>query len=82
MAAGVASDLHSYARSLRTLDQRRSCSMEPSVLVEARWEHLVPGEVWAVAGRILGVLLAAFGVTIVFEGLKVAGVIAGASSGG
>ncbi len=46
--------------------------MEPSVLRPLADQSSVLVE---------GVLLAAFGVTIVFEGLKVAGVIAGASSG-
>jgi multiple antibiotic resistance protein len=43
-------------------------------LVEAQWEELIPEEVWSIAGRILGVLLAGFGTMLIIEGLKAIGV--------
>lgn len=51
-------------------------------LVEAQWEQVVPQEAWSIAGRVLGVLLTAFGVSIIFEGLMMAGVIAGVPGAG
>ena len=46
-------------------------------LAEAQWEGLVPGEVWSIAGRVLGVLLAAFGTTILIKGIQASEVLAG-----
>jgi multiple antibiotic resistance protein len=44
-------------------------------LTEAQWERRVPIEFWSVAGRVLGVLLAGFGMTIILAGLRIAGVV-------
>lgn len=41
-------------------------------LILARTEHHVPSPVWSIAGRILGVFLVAFGVTIIIDGLRLA----------
>lgn len=46
-------------------------------LAEAQWEHVIPEEAWSIAGRILGVLLAAFGTTIIIEGIEASGLLAG-----
>jgi multiple antibiotic resistance protein len=48
------------------------------LLVEAQWEQVIPMEVWSIAGRVLGVLLAAFGVSIILEGIRASGLVAGA----
>ena len=45
-------------------------------LAEAQWEGLVPAEVWSIAGRVLGVLLAAFGTTILIKGIQASEVLA------
>ena len=45
-------------------------------LAEAQWEGLVPSEVWSIAGRVLGVLLAAFGTTILIKGIQASEVLA------
>jgi multiple antibiotic resistance protein len=44
-------------------------------LAEARWEQVVPMEAWSVAGRLLSVLLAAFGATIMLTGLGMSGLV-------
>lgn len=44
-------------------------------LAEAQWEHVIPSQVWSIAGRVLGVLLAAFGASIVIEGIKISGLV-------
>ena len=44
-------------------------------LVEAQWEQAIPMQVWSIAGRVLGVLLAAFGVSIIIEGIKTSGLV-------
>ena len=44
-------------------------------LVEAQWEQAIPMQVWSIAGRVLGVLLAAFGVSIIIEGIKASGLV-------
>lgn len=44
-------------------------------LGEAQWERLVPMEVWSVAGRVLGVLLAGFAMAIILEGLQLAEIV-------
>ena len=46
-------------------------------LADARWEQVVPMEAWSIAGRLLGVLLAAFGATIMLTGLKLMGMAPG-----
>ena len=47
-------------------------------LAEAQWESVIPAQVWSIAGRVFGVLLAAFGMSIIIEGIKVSGLVAGA----
>lgn len=47
-------------------------------LTEARWEQVVPAEAWSIASRLLGVLLAAFGATIMLTGLSLTGLLPGA----
>jgi multiple antibiotic resistance protein len=44
-------------------------------LAEAQWGDLVPYEVWSIAGRVLGVLLAGFGVTLIIAGIKASGLV-------
>ena len=44
-------------------------------LAEAQWEELVPADVWSIAGRVLGVLLAAFGTTILIKGIQASEVL-------
>jgi multiple antibiotic resistance protein len=44
-------------------------------LAEAQWEQAIPMQVWSIAGRVLGVLLAAFGVSIIIEGVKASGLV-------
>ena len=44
-------------------------------LFEAEFEHFIPVEVWGLAGKLFGVLLAAFGTTIIFDGLKLLDVV-------
>ena len=39
-------------------------------LLLARYEHRVPMAAWEVAGRLLGIFLAAFGVSIIIKGLE------------
>ena len=46
-------------------------------LAEAQWEQVVPPQVWSVASRVLGVLLAAFGASIIIEGIKASGLVPG-----
>lgn len=46
-------------------------------LAEARWEQAVPAEAWTVAGRLPGILLAAFGATIMLAGLESSGLVPG-----
>ena len=46
-------------------------------LTEARWEQVIPMEAWSIAGRLLGVLLAAFGATIMMTGLGLTGLLPG-----
>lgn len=46
-------------------------------LVEARWHDVIAKEIWEIAGRILGVLLAGFGVTVIIQGLQLAGIVPG-----
>ena len=43
-------------------------------LALARYEHHIPGPAWSVAGRVLGIFLAAFGVAIILDGLKEIGI--------
>jgi small neutral amino acid transporter SnatA (MarC family) len=45
-------------------------------LVEAQWEQVIPRAVWSIAGRVLGVLLAGFGVSIIIDGIRASGLIA------
>jgi multiple antibiotic resistance protein len=47
-------------------------------LAEAQWGSVIPSQVWSIAGRVFGVLLAAFGMSIIIEGVKVSGLVAGA----
>lgn len=42
-------------------------------LILSQYEHLVPTPAWEVAGRLLGIFLVAFGVTIIIEGMKLVG---------
>lgn len=44
-------------------------------LVEAQWEEAIPMQVWSIAGRVLGVLLAAFGVSIIIDGIRASGLV-------
>ena len=44
-------------------------------LAEAQWSRLVPIEIWSVAGRVLGVLLAGFAMAIIIEGLQIAEIV-------
>jgi len=44
-------------------------------LIEAQWAARIPGEIWSIAGRVLGVLLAGFGTMLIIQGLKVLGAI-------
>ena len=44
-------------------------------LVEAQWEPAIPMQIWSIAGRVLGVLLAAFGVSIIIEGIRASGLV-------
>jgi multiple antibiotic resistance protein len=46
-------------------------------LAEAQWQSVVPAQVWSIAGRVFGVLLAAFGMSIIIEGVKASGLVAG-----
>jgi multiple antibiotic resistance protein len=46
-------------------------------LAEAQWQSVVPAQVWSVAGRVFGVLLAAFGMSIIIEGIKTSGLMGG-----
>ena len=45
------------------------------LLFESEFEHLIPVEVWRLAGRLFGVLLAAVGTTIIFDGLRLLDVV-------
>jgi small neutral amino acid transporter SnatA (MarC family) len=47
-------------------------------LAEAQWGSVIPSQVWSIAGRVFGVLLAAFGMSIIIEGIKASGLVAGA----
>ena len=44
-------------------------------LAESEFEQVIPVEIWALTGRIFGVLLAGFGTTIIFEGLRLLDVV-------
>ena len=44
-------------------------------LVESEFEQLIPVEAWQLAGRLFGVLLAGFGITVLIDGLKLADVV-------
>ena len=47
------------------------------LLAEAQWESVIPTQAWSVAGRVFGVLLAAFGMSIIIEGIKASGLLSG-----
>jgi multiple antibiotic resistance protein len=48
------------------------------LLAEAQWGSIIPAQAWSIAGRVFGVLLAAFGMSIIIEGVKASGLVAGA----
>ncbi len=44
-------------------------------LAEARWEDRVPDVAWVLLGRVLGVLLAGFGMSLLIEGIELSGLV-------